>query len=92
MKYFIDSNIFLRVLELEDQKIFDECSGLLKLINNSEINACTSNFVLAELVWVLDSYYNESKSKITKSIDGILKLNNIKIIDEVDTLNALDLF
>lgn len=92
MKYFVDTNIFLRVLELEDQKIFNECSNLLKLINNSEINAYTSNFVLAELVWVLDSSYGESKSKITKSIDGILKLNGLKILDDVDTFKTLELF
>lgn len=92
MKYFIDTNIFLRILELDDKKAFSECSKFLKLVNNSEIVAYTSNFVLAEIAWVLESFYKESKLKIIKSVDGILKLNGLKISDEVNALVALDLF
>lgn len=92
MKYFIDTNIFLRVLELENKKIFDECSKLLGLINNSKISAVTSNFVLSEVVWVLDSFYGETRQKIVKGLDGILKLNNLKIIDKVNNFVALDLY
>ena len=92
MEYFIDTNIFIRVLELENKKTFDECSKVLNLIKDSKIKAFISTTVLAEIVWVLDSAYNEPKSKIAKSIDGIIKLNNLKIRDDFDLTKTIDLF
>ena len=92
MKYFIDTNIFIRVLEHEDKKIFDECYKILNLVKDSKIKACISTTVLAEIVWVLDSVYNEPKSKISKCIDGIVKLNNLKIKDEFNLSKTIDLF
>lgn len=89
MEYFLDTNIFIRVLELENQKIFDECSGLLKLVKDSKIKAVTSGEVLSEIVWVLGSSYNESKSKIIKSLKGIVGLNGLKIVDEFDLEYAI---
>ena len=92
MKYFIDTNIFIRVLELEDKRIFNECSKILNLVKDSKIKAYISTTVLAEIAWVLDSAYNEPKSKISKSIDGIIKLNNLKIRDEFDLSKTVNLF
>lgn len=92
MEYFIDTNIFVRVLELEDKKIFNECSRVLELVKNSKIKACTSTTVLSEIVWVLGSVYGESKENIIKGIDGIVKLNNLKIIDNSDLVKTLELF
>lgn len=92
MKYFIDTNIFVRILEFENKRVFEECSKLLKLIKNSKIEAVTSSLVLAEIVWVLNSNYNESKSKISKSIDSILKLNNLDIVDDFNLQTAIESF
>lgn len=92
MEYFIDTNIFVRILEFEDQEIFDECSKLLSLVKNSKIGACTSTTVLAEMVWVLSSVYKESKTIISKSINGILKLNNLEIRDEFDISKTMDFY
>ena len=92
MKYFIDTNIFIRVLELEDKRIFNECSKILNLVKDSKIKAYIPTSALAEIAWVLDSAYNEPKSKISKSIDGIIKLNNLKIRDEFDLSKTVNLF
>ncbi|MGA3292237.1 MAG: PIN domain-containing protein [Candidatus Microgenomates bacterium] len=89
MDYFIDTNIFIRILELENQKIFNECSSLLKLVKDSKIKAFTSGEVLSEIVWVLSSSYKEPKSKIIKSLKGIVGLNGLKIVDEFDLEYAL---
>lgn len=89
MDYFIDTNIFIRILELENQKMFDECSKLLKLVKDSKMKAVTSGEVLSEIVWVLSSSYKESKAKIIKSLKGIVGLNGLKVIDEFDLEYAL---
>jgi len=88
MVYFIDTNIFIRVLELENEKMFEECSGVLRLIKNGEVKAFTSNLVLS----VLGSFYNESKEKVIKGLNGIINITNLKIIDKFDPSEALDLY
>lgn len=92
MEYFIDTNIFLRVLEFENKKIFEECAKVLELVRGSKIKAYTSTTVLAETVWVLTSTYHESKAKIAKGLSGIIKLNNLKIIDSFDLERTIELF
>ncbi len=92
MKYFIDTNIFIRVLELEDKKVFDECHKFLNLVKNSKIKAFTSSTVLSEIVWVLGSSYNESKNNIDRGLSSILKLNNLKVFDKYDFSKTLDLY
>lgn len=92
MKYFFDTNIFVRVLELENQEIFNECSKVLNLVRNSKIKAYTSSTVLSEIVWVLGTSYRESKANILKGLSGILKLNNLKIIDNYNLQKAFDFY
>ena len=83
MIYFIDSNIFLRVLIQENVQSFQICSNILAQIESKEIKAVTSDLVLAEIVWVLTSYYNRPRSEIVKSIELI---NNMGM----KTANAFD--
>ena len=83
MVYFIDSNIFLRALIQENVQSFQICSDLLRQIESRKINAVTSDLVLAEIVWVLTSYYKRPRSEIVKSIELI---NNMGM----KTVNAFD--
>ena len=92
MVYFIDSNIFIRVLELENKKVFEECSRILDMVRRGEIKAFVSNLVLSEIVWVLGSSYKEGRRKIIKSLTGIRNLENLDVIDNFDTHKAIDLY
>ncbi|KKQ51785.1 hypothetical protein A2865_04015 [Candidatus Woesebacteria bacterium RIFCSPHIGHO2_01_FULL_39_17] len=83
MIYFIDSNIFLRVLIQEDVQSFQICGNILAQIEGKKINAVTSDIVLAEIVWVLTSYYKRPRSEIVESIELI---NNMGM----KTVNAFD--
>ncbi len=68
--YFIDSNIFLRVLAKENPQIFDECVGLLTKIRNKGSGTAfyTGNLVVAEVAWTLASYYKAPKDLIIKGL------------------------
>ncbi len=92
MVYFIDTNVFIRVLELENEKMFEDCSGVLRLIRDGEIKALTSNLVLSEVVWVLGSFYNEGKEKVIKGLNSIINIANLKIIDKFNSNESLDLY
>lgn len=84
MKYFIDSNIFLRVLVKENENFFQDCFALLKQIEERKIKAITSVLILAEIDWVLEGFYQFSKERAIEAIEGILKLKGLKFVDSFD--------
>ena len=92
MKYFIDTNIFLRVLIKEDEKIFEECQQFLKAIRENKLKGVTSHLVLAEIAWTLSSYYQFSREDIAKALTGVVNLRGFKVIDGYQFLLALELY
>jgi len=87
--YFLDTNIFLRVLIKEDLKTFQECLRLLQLVKDNQIEAITSSLVLAEIGWTLKSFYQVPRNKIITMLQAIINLRGLKIIDDYDPQLAL---
>ena len=92
MRYFIDTNIFIRVLHKENEKLFQECLLLLQSIKKNEIEAFTGTVVLTEAVWTLSSFYKISKAKIIEGVRGIININGLKVLDNYNQSLALTLF
>lgn len=89
---FLDTNIFLRVIIKEDEKSFRECTELLASIKAGERRAYTSTLVLAEINWVLGSFYKFPKTEVVLALSGILSLKNLAVDDGCDTLTAISLY
>ncbi|OGG20374.1 hypothetical protein A3D03_06020 [Candidatus Gottesmanbacteria bacterium RIFCSPHIGHO2_02_FULL_40_13] len=92
MRYFIDTNIFIRVLHKENEKLFQECLLLLQSIKENEVEAFTGTVVLTEVVWTLSSFYKISKAKIIEGVRGIININGLKVLDNYNQSLALTLF
>ena len=92
MNYFIDTNIFLRVLIKDDEKTFSGCIRFLELVREDKIKAFTSSLVLAEACWTLLSYCHFPKGRTVKALESILALKNLKIIDSFDPYLAIDFY
>ena len=92
MIYFIDSNIFLRVMIKENPRSFNDCYSFLQAVKQNKIDAITNSLVLAEINWTLSSFYKISKQEIIERIKGILQLRGLKIIDSFDHLLGLKLY
>lgn len=92
MKYFIDSNIFIRVLHKENEKIFRECLAFLGLVKKNYIEASTGTIVFAEVVWTLDSFYKIEKKKIVDSLTSLSNINGLKIADDCNNPLAIQLY
>jgi len=91
-QYFIDSNIFLRVMVRENKKSFRESLDFLQKVESGKIEAVTSNIVLAEVVWVLDSFYEMSKAKIVEALERMKGSRFFKLVDNFDFDLALSLY
>ena len=92
MRYFIDTNIFLRLLIKEDEKTYSQCYKLLSAVKTIQIKAVTSSITLAEIVWTLSSYYKFPKRKVVRAVKSILNLKGVKIIDAYNPSVSLELF
>ena len=92
MNYFIDSNIFLRVIVEEDKKSFSECRDLLQKIEDGKFRGFSSNIVMAEIVWVLSSFYKLKKEKILVGLSGIRNLKGLNLVDKFRFDLALRLY
>ena len=94
MTFFIDSNIFLRVLAKEDEKTFEECRNLLTKIKNSSSGHefITGSVVIAEVAWTLISYYKSPKDIVVRGIDSVFGTKGISFSDTYDLKNAVKIY
>ena len=90
--YFVDTNIFLRALVCDDKRKFADVIAFLEGIKQGCFKAYTSSLVLAEVAWTLSSFYKLEKKDVVKSLDSILNLNGLAILDNVDNAYALFLY
>lgn len=91
-RYFIDSNIFLRTIVKENDTVFKDCRLFLQSIKDNKIKAVTCGLVLAEVLWVLSSYYHIKKSGLVEALNSILNLRGLKIIDKIDFVEAKKIY
>lgn len=92
MIHFIDTNVFARFIMQDDVQMYEECDNFFEQVRIGKIEAVTSSLILAELGWLLKSYYELSKSKVIQSLKGIGNLNGLKIKGENDWFGVITLY
>jgi uncharacterized protein len=91
-KYFVDTNVFLRFLLNDHPQFSSSATSLFKRSEMGKINLWTSDMVVAELVWTLESYYKYSKKGICESLTNLLSLKGLSVDNRTLILTALDLY
>ena len=61
---FLDTNIFLRYFESEDELIYKKVKRLFLEIVQGNIKGISNELVIAEVIWVLKKFYNWDKKEI----------------------------
>jgi predicted nucleic-acid-binding protein len=87
--YFVDTNIFLRPIVKDDPLKVAACENIIDLISKGAIEAFTSHLVLAELVWTSQKSYHIEKGEISKVLQGIASIKNLKIKEEFNVMAAI---
>lgn len=90
--YFLDTNIFLRALIRENEKMSDECLSLLGKVRNNSIEVYTSYLNIAEVAWTLESFYKYPRKKIAGALGSIANLNSLKLINTFNLPLAITLY
>lgn len=74
----LDTNIIIRFLIGDNEKLYKEAEKIFSRIENGEINAIIMESVFAETVFVLEKVYKVEREKIVLYLSKILELKGIK--------------
>ncbi len=91
---FVDTNIFIRVLAKDDLIKSERCFNLFKKAELGSIELHTSESIIAEVVYVLESkrLYNVERKIIANILGTILKIRGLKIPHKSIILSSLNLY
>ena len=74
-KNLLDTNLIIRFLVDDDPQKVSRVERLLKNKDNTNILLDT---IVAEIIWVLSSYYSLKKTEVIEVLNNLLKLSFIK--------------
>lgn len=78
---FLDANIFIRYFTNDDPAKADKVEKLLDLAAKGKERLMTTELVIAEVVWVLESFFKLSNTTIGPMIKAILATPGIEVIN-----------
>lgn len=89
---FVDTNLFIRYLTNDDQKKADRVENLLEDASAGKLKLITTEMVIAEIVWVLESSYDMKPKDISPMIKGILSTPGLEVLNEINVKRAVQLY
>jgi len=80
-KCFVDTNLFIRYLTNDEPILADRVEKLLDDAADGSVQLVTTELVMAESVWVLESSYHLNHAQIAPLIRGILATPGMEVIN-----------
>jgi len=88
--YFVDTNIFIRYLTNDDPVKADRVEKLLSEAAAGKIRLVTAEMVLAEVVWVLESFYGLKNVEVGSMVKAILATPGLEVLNSALVEKALE--
>jgi predicted nucleic-acid-binding protein len=88
-RIFADTNLFLRYLTNDVPKQADAVEQLLRRAAAGELVLVTNSLVMAEIVWTLETFYEQSRNDIKDKVLAILNTPGIEVADSELILQAM---
>jgi predicted nucleic-acid-binding protein len=89
---FVDTNVFLRFLVNDVPEQADACEAIFRNAVAGEEALYTTDMVIAEIVWVLESYYELPRSDVRTRVEKILNTPNLDCDNRETIIHALSLY
>lgn len=89
---FVDTNVFLRFFVRDIESFYQKAKDLFERAEKGVLILETNDMVIAEIVWVLESYYGFTKAEIKEVIDTILETKNVKVANHSRVKEAVNLY
>jgi predicted nucleic-acid-binding protein len=89
---FVDTNVFLRFFVRDVESLYYKAKELFEKAERGEVKLETSEMVIAEIVWVLESYYGFTKKEIEEVVETILEARSLKVANHARFKEAIKLY
>ena len=88
----IDTNVLIRYLTNDEPQKAKAVESLLNKASDGELRILIPSIVIAELVWVLESYYRMKAEGIAELVEAILSTPGVEVTDKGIIASALKLY
>jgi uncharacterized protein len=88
----IDTNLLVRYLTEDDPSKANDVKRLLLKAAQGEVRLLIPSVVIAELVWVLESFYQLHRSEIVPLLNAILHTHGLEVSDKPIVSEAIALY
>jgi predicted nucleic-acid-binding protein len=88
----IDTNLLVRFLTEDEPAKAKAVDALLAKAGKGEIKILVPSIVIAELVWVLESFYKMEPDGIAELVEAVLNTSGVEVTDKSIINAALKLY
>lgn len=89
---FIDANVILRYFTQNPPELAEAARKTFSSAQEGLVVLVLAPITVAEVVWVLESFYGYSKSQISETITQFLRSDGLEVIDRELMIQALGLY
>ncbi len=90
-RLWVDANVLLRFLTGEPEDMHQRTVELMARVERGEVTLVVSQLVVAEVIWVLKSFYKHSMEEISKVVVGLLSAPGVEAEDHQTMIRAVEL-
>jgi predicted nucleic-acid-binding protein len=91
-RLWVDANVILRFITKEPLEMAERAARLMARAEAGEVSLYLSPLVLAEIIWVLKSFYNFGRADIANTMTTLVSASGIVVDDQELIIRALGLF
>lgn len=88
----IDANVILRFLLRDDDALYARAANIFESLAEGRVQICCDPVTLAEVVWVLDSFYELPRAEIARELAAMVRAPGFSIVEKSRYLRALELY
>ena len=89
---YVDTNVIVRVLTGDPPDLAAQARALFDAVEGGEITLVVDEIVIAETVWVLQSFYGYPPARISQVVQQLLMHDGLHMANKPALLAALGLY
>ncbi len=90
-RLWVDANVLLRFLTGEPKDMYERSVELMARVERGEVTLLVSQLVVAEVIWVLKSFYKHSMEEIAQVVVGLLSAPGVEVEEHQLMIRAVEL-
>lgn len=87
---WMDANVMLRYLLRDNEEMYRRAYSLVKQAEGGEVRIRLASLTVAEMVWILESFYGLERSMITETLTDVIMADGVAAEEKELLLKAMD--